>query len=74
MSTKQVLFGVLAGAAIGATLGILFAPDKGSATRKNISKKSSDFMDSVTKKINKIKEDVSALTENGKLITEEATT
>ena len=50
MSSKQVLLGVLAGAVVGATLGILFAPDKGSDTRKKISKKSSDFLDSVTKK------------------------
>jgi len=39
MSTGKVLLGVLAGIAVGATLGILFAPDKGSTTRKKFPKK-----------------------------------
>ena len=71
MSSKQVLLGVLAGAVVGATLGILFAPDKGSDTRKKISKKSSDFLDSVTKKFEKMKEDVSAFAKDGKSNAEE---
>jgi gas vesicle protein len=47
MSTGKTVFGLLAGVAIGATLGILFAPDKGSVTRKNISKKGEDYMDNL---------------------------
>jgi gas vesicle protein len=46
MANKAVL-GFLAGAAIGAIAGILFAPDKGSETRKKISKKTGDVSDSV---------------------------
>ena len=34
MKKSNVVLGVLAGAAIGALLGILYAPDKGSKTRK----------------------------------------
>lgn len=34
MDTGKVLLGILAGLATGAVLGILFAPDKGSDTRK----------------------------------------
>ncbi|MEY3404571.1 MAG: YtxH domain-containing protein [Cyclobacteriaceae bacterium] len=39
MSRKgnNILFGFLAGAAVGAILGILYAPDKGSNTREKLS-------------------------------------
>jgi len=45
MSSGKVLLGVLAGMAVGAALGVLFAPDKGWDTRKRISKKGDDFTD-----------------------------
>ena len=37
MSTSKTLLGFIAGAAVGAALGILFAPDKGTETRRKIS-------------------------------------
>ena len=37
MSKTNVVIGVLAGVAVGALIGILFAPDKGSETRRKIS-------------------------------------
>lgn len=37
-NTGQTLVAILAGAAIGAGLGILYAPDRGEATREKISK------------------------------------
>lgn len=39
MKTNKTVIGILGGVAVGATLGILFAPDKGSNTRKKPSKK-----------------------------------
>jgi gas vesicle protein len=70
MSSGKVFLGVLAGAATGALAGILFAPAKGSKTRKKISRKGEDYLDAVkesyndlldtiTEKMEKVKEDVS---------------
>jgi gas vesicle protein len=60
MSNSKVLLGFLAGAAAGALAGLLFAPDKGSATRKKIVNKTGDITDSIknsfTKFIDGIKE------------------
>lgn len=51
MSSKIVV-GFLAGAAVGALAGILFAPEKGSETRKKIAAKSGDITDSVKSSFN----------------------
>ena len=50
MSSGKVLASVLAGAAAGAIFGILFAPDKGSETRRRISTKSNDLTTSIKDK------------------------
>jgi gas vesicle protein len=47
MKTSRILLGFAAGAAIGAALGILFAPDKGTETRRRISERGNDLADSV---------------------------
>jgi len=47
MSTGKLIAGIMAGAATGAILGLLFAPDKGTETRKKISKKGSDITDAI---------------------------
>lgn len=47
MSNVKMVSGFLAGAAIGAILGVLFAPAKGSDTRKKIATKTGDITDSV---------------------------
>jgi len=45
MSKEKIIFGAIAGIAVGALLGVLFAPDKGSVTRKKIFRKSDDYID-----------------------------
>jgi gas vesicle protein len=47
MSTSKTLLGFIAGAAIGTALGILFAPDKGTETRRKISEQSNDLADNI---------------------------
>lgn len=47
MTTAKAVLGVLAGMAAGAALGVLFAPNKGSETRKKITKKGQDVADSI---------------------------
>lgn len=52
MNSGKIVLGVVAGVAIGALLGVLLAPDKGSVTRKNISKKTEGYADDLKKKFN----------------------
>jgi len=54
MSTGKVILGALAGAAIGATLGILLAPEKGKTTRRKISNKKDDYLEDIETKFNRL--------------------
>jgi len=60
MSSGKVLLGVLAGVAVGATLGILFAPDKGTNTRRKISRKGDEYADELEQKFNEFVEGLTA--------------
>lgn len=64
--TIKVIGALLLGAAIGAGLGILFAPDKGSETRKKMVEKSDDVLDSVKTKFNDFMEELKKEIEKGK--------
>jgi gas vesicle protein len=50
MSKGNVILGVLAGLAAGAILGVLFAPAKGSKTRRKISEKGEELADNLKRK------------------------
>lgn len=54
--TSKLLLGVLGAAAAGVVVGLLIAPDKGSETRKKISKKTNDWKDHVNSLIKSGKE------------------
>ena len=50
MSNSKILLGFVVGAAVGAALGILFAPDNGKETRRKISEKGNDLADDLKDK------------------------
>ncbi len=77
MKSGNVLLGVLGGVAAGALLGILYAPQKGSRTRREIADKSEDYaeglkdrfsglIDTITKEYDSIKKETEALVLDGK--------
>lgn len=51
MNTGKAVLAVLAGVAAGAALGILFAPDKGSETRKKAIRKGKDLTNLINQEI-----------------------
>ena len=59
MSSGKVVLALLAGVAAGAVLGILFAPEKGSDTRKKLSGKGNDLKESMKEQFNQFLDDIS---------------
>lgn len=70
MKASNLVLGVIGGLAAGAILGILFAPDKGTNTRKKIAKKSGDMKDNLKGTLNDI---VSSVEDKYKSLASKAT-
>jgi len=51
MERGKIFLSVLAGVAAGSLIGILFAPDKGTETRKKIVHKGEEYVDNLKEKV-----------------------
>lgn len=63
-NTGKIITALAAGLAAGAILGVLFAPDKGSETRKKINEEGKKLADDLKEKFNKSKKDLNDLKED----------
>ena len=72
---KSSVLGVLAGVATGVVLGVLFAPDKGSKTRKKITTKTIEAKESLKEELdnflNTLSKKYDSIVNNGEEILEE---
>lgn len=59
-NSSSTLIGILSATAVGAIAGILFAPDKGSNTRKKIKTKAADTKDEIVSQTNKLSEELNS--------------
>lgn len=64
MNTGKALLGIMAGVAVGALFGVLYAPDKGCETRKKIARKSKEYVDELSERLNEFMEEVTEKVES----------
>lgn len=60
-NTSKVMVAILAGTAIGTSLGILFAPDKGKNTRGKIKQKTLDTSHHISESISHTKDELTRI-------------
>ncbi len=81
MSLNKIAIGILAGAAAGAIFGVLYAPAKGSSTRKRFTRKKYDYseeletkfdelIESITEQFETVVKEVNRMADSEKLKTE----
>ena len=63
-SSGKIITALAAGIAVGALLGVLFAPDKGTKTRKKINEQGKKLADDLKEKLNKGKDEFNDLKED----------
>jgi gas vesicle protein len=60
-NSSKIFTALVVGAAVGAVLGMLFAPDKGSETRKKINEEGKKMSDALKNKYSEMKEKMNAV-------------
>ncbi len=73
MSTLKVILGTTAGLAVGGILGILFAPEKGSVTRKQILDKGCDYADELKSKFTDLADSITEKLQHSKEFAQDLT-
>ncbi|HSI75442.1 YtxH domain-containing protein [Lunatibacter salilacus] len=54
MKSAKIIFGALAGVAIGIQIGLLVAPEKGADTRKKLTKKGEEYLNDFNGQLNQL--------------------